>query len=223
MDIIDNEDVEESKVIYATSPEDGGETDENSDKSVEEHEANLDHLRPRILKSECEVQSAMKHVTIFPDDDDDDDDDNNELPIIMNNVSPSTYPSNCNNDVINEMPTNVNNRGIKRRKLFYNESPVNDKSKSERAKKHRSENSEKEGNSNFSKSQEKSVSDNTHGSKSSSARGRKKTKAEVNVRLMFHLIVQVKNEDKEVVVANICLFSGCLFSKRLAPLLEGPC
>lgn len=49
------DDEPEGADIYMIPPEDGAETDQDSDKSDEEHEANPNHLGPATLRSECEA------------------------------------------------------------------------------------------------------------------------------------------------------------------------
>lgn len=48
------------RLIYVVPPNDGADTDADSDKSDDEHEGNLNHLGRNLLNSVCEVQTAIK-------------------------------------------------------------------------------------------------------------------------------------------------------------------
>lgn len=45
--------------IFVLLPNDGADTDADSDKSDDEHDGNLNHLGRNLLKSVCEVQTAI--------------------------------------------------------------------------------------------------------------------------------------------------------------------
>ena len=56
MEIIQNED--SKSLIYVTPPDDGLETDEDSDQSDDEHMGNLDNLGRKMLLSRAELQKV---------------------------------------------------------------------------------------------------------------------------------------------------------------------
>ncbi|CAG9814609.1 unnamed protein product [Phaedon cochleariae] len=79
------DDIVDSADIYITPPQDGEETDQDSDLSDDDHEGNINHLGPATLKAEAEV---ILHRTIRPSKLSNDD----EVPSCSHNSSKPPTP-----------------------------------------------------------------------------------------------------------------------------------
>ncbi|KAJ8931100.1 hypothetical protein NQ314_016036 [Rhamnusium bicolor] len=69
--------------IFAIPPEDGNETEQDSDNSDDEHEANLNHLGPNMLRTECVMQQVTNDEQVDEQDDEQEDeyDSSDDLPL----------------------------------------------------------------------------------------------------------------------------------------------
>lgn len=90
--VIEEEDIA-SVDVYMIPPNEGEETDKNSDKSDDEREGNINNLGPALLKTNCEAVIYQNEPSEF--------DSNDDIPLInYQQNKPSTSTNNNNNEII---------------------------------------------------------------------------------------------------------------------------